>query len=170
MSGNAKTVFGKPSIRRVFGSTLKPSMSSLQATVALTVPSFAHQRMPGNSIRANSTVVADEINSANDYPVATLSICVDLEAEIAAKMYKLGDLWQCGDCMWTTRYSQEILGLGALTAAILPETNTPCPFILKASMLNRLATPAPSALSFAHPEMLGTCTRVDTIKASDFRL
>ena len=48
----------------------------------LTVPSFAHQR---NSIRANSTVVADEINSANDYPVATLSICVDLEAEIAAK-------------------------------------------------------------------------------------
>ena len=61
---------------------LKPSMSSLQATVALTVPSFAHQR---NSIRANSTVVADEINSANDYPVATLSICVDLEAEIAAK-------------------------------------------------------------------------------------
>ena len=112
-------------------------------------------------------MVADEINSANDYPVATLSICVDLEAEIAAKMYKLGDLWQCGDCMWTTCYSQEILGLGALTAAILPETNTPCLSKLKAS---HLATPAPSALNFAHPEMLGTCTRVDTIKASDFRL
>ena len=109
-------------------------------------------------------MVADEINSANDYPVATLSICVDLEAEIAAKKYKLGDLWQCGDCMWTTCYSQEILGLGALTAAILPETNTPCLSKLKASMLSHLATPAPSALSFVPLRMLGTFTRVDTTK------
>ena len=106
-------------------------------------------------------MVADEINSANDYPVATLSICVDLEAEIAAKMYKLGDLWQCGDCMWTTRCSQEIPGLGALTAATLPETNTPCLPKLKAS---HLATPAPSALSFVPLRMLGTFTRVDTTK------
>lgn len=87
---------------------LKPSMSSLQATVALTVPSFVHPRMPGNSTRANSTVVADKINSTNDYPVATLSIYVDLEAEIAAKMCKADDLWQCRDCMWTTKYKTRL--------------------------------------------------------------
>ena len=87
---------------------MKPNMSSLQATVALTVPSFAHQRMPGNSIRANSTVVADEINSANDYPVATLSICVDLEAEIATRVCEAGDLWQCRDCMCRTKYKTRL--------------------------------------------------------------
>ena len=91
---------------------------------------------------------------------------------LAELVFSLGALWEEKH----TRIfpfqtlSQETLGLGALTAATLPETNIPCPSILTASMLNRPATPAPVALSFAHPEMHGTYTRVDTIKASDFRL
>ena len=42
-------------------------------------------------------------------PVAIVSFfCVDLEAEISAKMCKASDLWQCMDCMWTTKYKTRL--------------------------------------------------------------
>ena len=103
--GSAKTVFGRPSIRHVFGSTWKPSMSNPQATVAHTVTSFAHQRMRGNSTRANSTVVSDEINV---FFMLFFPCCLDLDAEISSKMCKASDLWQCKDCLWTTKYKTRL--------------------------------------------------------------
>ena len=34
--------------------------------------------------------------------------CVDLEAEISEKMEKLGDVWQCKDCLWETKYKTRL--------------------------------------------------------------
>ena len=34
--------------------------------------------------------------------------CADLEAQISAKMCKANDLWQCGDCLWTTKYKTRL--------------------------------------------------------------
>jgi len=34
--------------------------------------------------------------------------CIDLETEISEKMEKLGDVWQCRDCLWTTKYKTRL--------------------------------------------------------------
>ena len=31
-----------------------------------------------------------------------------MEAEIVAKMAKVEDLWQCQDCLWTTKYKTRL--------------------------------------------------------------
>lgn len=75
----------------------RQSMSQVKATHVLFVQSFAPQRMLGISIKANSTKVA-EINC----------LIVELEDQISEKMEKLGDTWQCRDCLWTTKYKTRL--------------------------------------------------------------
>ena len=74
-------------------------MSQVKATLVPFVQSFAPQRMLGTSIRVNSTKVAE---------IKPLFAFVELEVQISEKMEKLGDTWQCRDCLWTTKYKTRL--------------------------------------------------------------
>ena len=83
-------------------STLKPSMSNPRAICAPSAPSSAVARMHIISIRVNSTRAVKMRNKVFLLHLIVLSI--EMEADIARRMSKVGELWQCLDCLWTTKY------------------------------------------------------------------
>ena len=58
-SGNTRIVHGQPVAKRVCESTLRQSMSTPAARAVLSVTNFVPRRMPGASIRADSTKVVE---------------------------------------------------------------------------------------------------------------
>jgi len=68
--------------------------------------------MPGITTKVDITRACETIMKINSQPNITIcvhcSVDVELETAIAQKMGKLGDLWQCQDCLWTTRYKTRL--------------------------------------------------------------
>ena len=110
ISGSAGTASGRPSTKLDFGNTLRPNMSWVRATTVQSVQSFAHLRMPGITTKVDITRACETIIWINKDITVYLHCSVDVEFEtaIAQKMGKLGDLWQCQDCLWTTRYKTRL--------------------------------------------------------------
>ena len=84
-----------------------------------------------------------------------LSFCpvdAELDAAIAPKMGKLGDLWQCQDCLWTTRYRTRLWE--HIEAKHVKSGGYNCPL----------------CSIFAPPRMLGTNTKADITRAVEIKV